>query len=90
MPLVLTGKHENGNFFMHCAPWTYFQMDTAAVGDALTRLNVFFRKNIHDRQLRVWDEFSTFLCKIKHCLISMGEGWGGLLFRTFLQLPHLS
>lgn len=65
-------------------------MDTAAVGDALTRLNVFFRKNIHDRQLRVWDEFSTFLCKIKHCLISMGEGWAGYFFHTFLQLPHLS
>ena len=64
-------------------PWTYFQMDTAAVGDALTRLNVFFRKNIHDRQLRVWDKFSTFLCKIKHCLISMREGWAGYFFILF-------
>ena len=56
---------------------------TAAVGDALTRLNVFFRKNIHDRQLRVWDKFSTFLCKIKHCFISMGEGWAGYFFILF-------
>lgn len=89
MPLVLTGKHENGTSLCTVLPRTYFQMDTAAVGDALTRLNVFFRKNIHDRQLRVWDKFSTFLCKIKHCLISMREGWAGT-FSYFSAVASLS
>ena len=97
MPLVLTGKHENGNFFMHCAPMDVLSdghrgcrrcADKKLFGaDTRTRLRPSY---FPFTEPSVEVDVSCFECHGKGCPLCKHTGWievlgGGVVNRKVLE-----